>query len=67
VSPDLAREWGEVPAYAESLETIEGPGALPRLIGEVSAHAGTTLPLGRRLFGRWLERVAGLAAPPARS
>jgi GMP synthase-like glutamine amidotransferase len=67
VSPGLAREWGEVPAYAASLEAIEGPGALPRLIGELSAHAGTTLPLGRRLFGRWLERVAGVQAPAARS
>jgi GMP synthase (glutamine-hydrolysing) len=57
VTPELAAQWGEVPAYADSLEAILGPGALDRLVGEVSAHADSTLPLARRLFGRWLERV----------
>jgi GMP synthase (glutamine-hydrolysing) len=57
VTPELAGQWGEVPAYAESLEAILGPGALDRLVAEVAAQAGTTLPLARRLFGRWLERV----------
>ena len=57
VTPELAAQWGEVPAYAESLESILGPGALDRLVAEVSAQAGSTLPLARRLFGRWLERV----------
>jgi GMP synthase-like glutamine amidotransferase len=57
VTPELAAQWGDVPAYADSLEAIRGPGALDRLVGEVSAHADSTLPLARRLFGRWLERV----------
>jgi GMP synthase (glutamine-hydrolysing) len=57
VSPELAAEWGEVPAYAASLEAIRGPGALDRLVGEVTEHADATLPLARDLFGRWLEYV----------
>ena len=57
VSPDLAAEWGEVPAYSASLEAIRGPGALDRLVAEVNEHAGATLPLARTLFGRWLEQV----------
>jgi GMP synthase (glutamine-hydrolysing) len=57
VTPELAAQWGEVPAYAESLEAILGPGALERLVDEVAANAAATLPLARRLFGRWLERV----------
>jgi GMP synthase (glutamine-hydrolysing) len=57
VTPELAAQWGEVPAYASSLEAILGPGALDRLVAEVAAHADSTLPLARRLFGRWLERV----------
>jgi GMP synthase (glutamine-hydrolysing) len=57
VSPELATEWGEVPAYASSLEAIRGPGALDRLVGEVSEHADAMLPLARDLFGRWLEQV----------
>jgi GMP synthase (glutamine-hydrolysing) len=57
VSPELAAEWGEVPAYAASLEAIRGAGALERLIGEVTDNAEVTLPLARDLFGRWLEQV----------
>jgi GMP synthase (glutamine-hydrolysing) len=59
VSAALAEEWGAVPAYADSLERILGPGALTRLVDEVKAHAETTLPLARKLFGRWIELVAG--------
>lgn len=62
VSPQLAASWGEVPAYAASLEAIEGPGALDRLIDDVAASENETVPLGRRLFGRWLERVARVPA-----
>jgi GMP synthase-like glutamine amidotransferase len=62
VTPELAAQWGEVPAYAESLEAILGPGALDRLVGEVTAHARTTRPLARRLFGRWLEHVVRVPA-----
>ncbi len=63
VPPALATEWGEVPAYADSLEAILGPGALTRLVHEVEANAATTLPLARRLFGRWLERVVRVPTP----
>jgi GMP synthase (glutamine-hydrolysing) len=57
VTPELATQWGDVPAYADSLEAIKGPGALDRLVAELAADAGSTLPLARRLFGRWLELV----------
>ncbi len=62
VTPELAAQWGDVPAYAESLEKIKGPGALDRLVDEVDAHAGSTIPLARDLFGRWLERVVRVPA-----
>ena len=57
VSLELATEWGEVPAYAQSLEATLGPGGLERLLADVDEHAGVTVPLARRLFGRWLEHV----------
>jgi GMP synthase (glutamine-hydrolysing) len=62
VTPELAAQWGEVPAYASSLEAILGPGALDRLVADVAAHADSTLPLARRLFGRWLERIVRVPA-----
>jgi GMP synthase (glutamine-hydrolysing) len=57
VSLDLATEWGEIPAYAESLESTLGPGALDQLLAEVADHELTTVPLARSLFGLWLELV----------
>ena len=54
VSPALAREWADVPAYAESLERVLGEGALDRLIAELEARADGLLSHGRRLFERWL-------------
>jgi GMP synthase (glutamine-hydrolysing) len=62
VSPELAAEWGEVPAYAASLEAIKGPAALDRMVDEVTENADTTQPLARELFGRWLEQVARVPA-----
>jgi GMP synthase (glutamine-hydrolysing) len=62
VSPELAAEWGEVPAYAQSLQAMLGPGARDRLLAGVEEHADVTLPLARRLFGSWLERVVRVPA-----
>jgi GMP synthase (glutamine-hydrolysing) len=60
---DLATEWAEVPAYAKSLESTLGPGALDRLLADVADHADVTVPLARKLFGRWLERVVRVPVP----
>jgi GMP synthase (glutamine-hydrolysing) len=60
VSPDLAAEWGRVPAYAASLARTLGEGSLPGFLAAVEANADVTLPLARRLFARWLERVVGV-------
>jgi hypothetical protein len=32
------------------------------MVSEVDAHAGATIPLARRVFGRWLERVVRVPA-----
>jgi GMP synthase-like glutamine amidotransferase len=55
VSLELATDWGAVPAYADSLESTLGPGALDRLLAGLAEHAPTMVPLARELFGRWLE------------
>jgi GMP synthase (glutamine-hydrolysing) len=57
----LARTWGEVPAYAQSLDELLGPGALPTLVEQVRRSEAASTGLARRLFGRWLERVVGLS------
>jgi GMP synthase (glutamine-hydrolysing) len=62
VPPELASQWAEVPAYAQSLEAILGPGAMSRLLQQIEAHAADMLPLARRLFGRWLEYIVRVPA-----
>jgi GMP synthase-like glutamine amidotransferase len=58
VSTEMAKEWATVPAYEESLEKVKGPGALPRLIGDIEQAADGMRTRGRTLFERWLDRVA---------
>jgi GMP synthase-like glutamine amidotransferase len=62
VPPELASQWAEVPAYAQSLEAILGPSAMPQLLAQVEAHSADMLPLARRLFGRWLEHAVRVPA-----
>jgi GMP synthase-like glutamine amidotransferase len=65
VSTELAREWGEVPAYARALQRLLGKDALPRLVERVREHEAETTMLARRLFAAWLEHVVGLRRPVA--
>jgi GMP synthase-like glutamine amidotransferase len=59
----LAAEWGEVPAYVQSLELTMGTGALSRLLEQLKAHEYEMTILARRLFAAWLEHVVGLQRP----
>lgn len=65
VTSELATLWGDVPAYARSLESIMGEGSLPRLIADVTQSELEMTSLARGLFARWLERVVGLERPVA--
>ncbi len=56
----LATTWGDVPAYARSLEQLLGLGALPRLIDEVRRHEARTAGQARQIFAAWLHHVVGL-------
>jgi GMP synthase (glutamine-hydrolysing) len=57
VGAALARQWGEVPAYAHSLEGIMGEGALTCLLAELATHEDTMTGLARDLFARWLDQL----------
>jgi len=54
VSPSMAREWADVPEYAQSLEQSIGAESL---LGAVDAEAEKMLAHGRTLFERWLDHV----------
>jgi GMP synthase-like glutamine amidotransferase len=54
VSPGMAREWMDVPEYAQSLEQTIGAAGL---LGAVDAEAESMLAHGRTLFERWLDHV----------
>jgi GMP synthase (glutamine-hydrolysing) len=59
VSGDMAREWMEVPEYANALERTVGGGTLLRALDE---RANEMLEHGRMLFERWLDRVVRISS-----
>ena len=58
VSPEMAREWAEVPAYVASLERTLGAERAPAFLASISENADEMRAAGRSLFERWLDRVA---------
>jgi GMP synthase-like glutamine amidotransferase len=67
VSPDMAREWADVPEYAASLERVLGPGALERLIAQLEVEGETMAEHATGLFARWLDHVVEPRASRAES
>jgi GMP synthase-like glutamine amidotransferase len=57
VDAELAREWAAVPAYAEYLDRVLGPGSLSRLIDELETNAPGMGATARAMFERWLDRA----------
>ena len=51
--------WAKVPAYAEYLDRVLGPGSLPALIDELRTRGPEMLDHGRALFGNWLDTMVG--------
>jgi len=65
VTEAMAAEWARVPAYAQALEAVRGPGALDALLADFAARAGEMQRLARELFARWFARVSSMAGTPA--
>ena len=67
LSRELVEEWAGVPAYAEALVRVLGPGSETALVDQVAAHAEEMRAHGRRMFERWLDLVpvARVASSPA--
>jgi GMP synthase (glutamine-hydrolysing) len=57
VSNEMAREWADVPEYAEALERVLGPGSAERLVAQVAQGSTQMLLHARSLFERWLDVV----------
>jgi len=59
VSPEMAREWADVPAYTTSLEQTLGRGSAGDFLHRIEERSAEMLAHGRSLFERWLDTVAG--------
>jgi GMP synthase (glutamine-hydrolysing) len=55
VTDQMAREWAQVPAYAEYADRVLGAGGIDRLMAEFDAARDRMLDVGRRIFERWVE------------
>jgi GMP synthase (glutamine-hydrolysing) len=62
VLPEMAREWAQVPAYAEYADRVLGEGGMDRLLDEFDGAEAAMRATGRDMFARWAE----LAVPAAR-
>ena len=55
VTEQMAREWAQVPAYAEYADRVLGAGGIDRLMTDFDAAQERMLDVGRRMFERWVE------------
>jgi GMP synthase-like glutamine amidotransferase len=62
VTEAMAAEWAAVPAYAQALEAVRGPGALDALLADFAARAPEMQRHARALFERWFALVSASAA-----
>ena len=58
VTPEMAREWAQVPAYRESLAKTLGEERGDAFLAEVERRATDLRPAARRLFENWLDLSA---------
>jgi GMP synthase-like glutamine amidotransferase len=62
VTEAMAAEWAAVPAYADALEAVRGPGALDALLADFAARAPEMQDHARELFERWFALVSARVA-----
>jgi GMP synthase-like glutamine amidotransferase len=58
LTPEMAREWAQVPAYRTSLAETLGAEEGAAFLEEVERRAPELHPAARRLFGNWLDLAA---------
>jgi GMP synthase (glutamine-hydrolysing) len=59
VSLEMAHAWAAVPAYADSLDRVLGPGSLPSLIDGLGRVGPEMLDHARTMFAGWLDATVG--------
>jgi GMP synthase-like glutamine amidotransferase len=66
VTREMVAAWGEVPAYARSLEAIMGANAIDTLLAAVDSHANTLTKSARALYDNLiaLAKHSSLARRP---
>jgi len=62
VTTGMAAEWAAVPAYAQALEAVQGPGALDRLLADFGAAQERMQDHARTLIAAWWDHVTPVPA-----
>lgn len=55
ISPDLVKQWCQVPEYQAALERVLGAGAVAKVVGEVSREEKALRSYARSMFENWLK------------
>ena len=61
VTPEMAREWAEVPEYRAYLAEALDPERADAFLAELQTRAEELHPTARRLFGNWLKLAGDTA------
>jgi len=61
VTPAMAKEWAQVPAYGEYLDRTLGPGSFPVLLDSLERNIELLGDGARRMFSQWLEHAVPAA------
>ncbi len=62
LTPDTVSEWGEIPAYAASLDKVMGAGALERLKAEAAAAMPGFNADARKLYDNFMSGIRNQAS-----
>jgi GMP synthase-like glutamine amidotransferase len=63
VGADLAAQWTEIPAYAQSLASVHGPDSAGTLLSELAHRLPEMTGVARTLFGNWLDAFVTAGQP----
>lgn len=59
ISPDLVKQWCQVPEYQAALERVLGAGATTKVLGDVSRDIKALHSHARSMFENWLKACEG--------
>ncbi len=59
VEDDTVRNWGEIPAYRQALESTLGPGSIESLAADADRHLDGFVSAAQQLYRNFMSAATG--------